>query len=53
MSFKSADAHDVDDSLPEHPDPELLDLFVALDEAGVAAEDMPKFADLTGGEHDG
>lgn len=36
----------VDESLPEHPPAELLDLFVQLDAEGVAPENMGDFASL-------
>ena len=39
-------SHAIDESLPEHPPAELIDLFVVLDAAGVAPEDMPGFADV-------
>lgn len=40
----------IDDSLPEHPPAELLDLFVELDAAGIAPEDMAGFAAALGAE---
>ena len=40
------DTPTTDDLLPEHPPADLLDLFVALDEAGVPPEDMHEFATM-------
>jgi len=38
----------IDESLPEHPPEDLMELFVALDNAGVPPENMPEFAAAMG-----